>query len=222
MEVERGAHADEDGCGQANPMLGHPPLLLRRAQPDPHHVGVGCVDDPDHRFAFLRRQGPERRCVAADYLKAGKAGLQSLDQQLGHAGAAPVEEVAVPGRHRPLAERQQQIGAIDPLDERKAFEPAQPHQRHPVRSHHSGRVMDAAKPGVPLALHDSVDAADADVLAVPLPDPSLHRGHGLVRGERADSDAKDVYPRPPGGTRLGDCRALHLGQLRQRHVAIRA
>ncbi len=67
-----------------------------------------------------------------------------------------------------------------------------PDQRHPVRGHHVGASVDAAKGGVAPAFHDSMDAGHADIGAAPFIDPPRDAGDGVGHGDGTDGHAEDI------------------------------
>jgi len=81
-----------------------------------------------------------------------------------------------------------QIRTIDAVHVPKAGPFQQPHQRHAVRRDHTGCVVDAAELLGSRALHNTVDARDANVLPAGLRDPRRYRFDRRSHVDGADLD----------------------------------
>ncbi len=168
----------------------------RRAEPDPHDVGMRGRDRlGDHRVVGCV-DGPERRTEGADdpgtRVSLGEVGLQALERV--HGGTE--QEVPPPRRLRAGEHGIHEIGAIDTLDRSAGGSPApaEPHQRHAVGGHHPRIVVDQPKRGIVLALHHPVNAGDAHVVGVSPFDPIRDPIDRIAQRLRIDGDAEDVDP----------------------------
>src|SRR5258708_6892831 len=76
-----------------------------------------------------------------------------------------------------------------------------PSQRHPVGKHQPGMVVNGFQARVAVALHDAMNAADADIAALTFDDPStkFDDGESRIYGTHADAeniDGRDHVDRP--------------------------
>src|SRR5207249_1736831 len=118
-------------------------------------------------------------CKGASDGEIGKSGAKAINEPVGDARAAAIEEVAAAPEIRRCAAGQHEIGTVDALDVRTSLEVSQPHERHAVRCHQTSALMNQPERLVALALHDSVYSRHADVMRRPRPHPAGNRADGL-------------------------------------------
>ena len=152
MEVERGADADEHAARQPRAHRGHPLLLLRDADPDPHDLGAGPLDVGDDVDRLGLRERAERRCVAADDLQARVAEPQVAGELHERAVVAAAVQVHAPaGARCPLAGAIHQVGAVHAVVDLVAECLERPHQRLAVGNDEVGAENGRAQLGIVLA-----------------------------------------------------------------------
>src|SRR3954452_16088155 len=163
VEVERCADSYEDGSIEAPAHRGHPLLLLRHADPDPHDVGAGAVDLVGDRVELGVVEVAERRRAAADDPEAGELPAEvqrELDQ--GALVAPAVEEDPGPLLRRALAVAQHEVGAVDAVRQRAAERAQRPDERLAVGDDEAGAEHGVHRLGVLLGDHHGVGRGDAD------------------------------------------------------------
>ena len=87
-----------------------------------------------------------------------------------------------------------QFRAADPVGPDLATEPQQPSQRHAVRRHHPGFVMNALQLGRALAFHHAVHTGDADIVPLTSVHPLTNSVYGGLHVDGADADPQHVFP----------------------------
>src|SRR5690348_13490012 len=100
----------------------------------------------------------------------------------------------VAARFRMAKQQPHQVGAVDAVGIFITGKPQQPNHRHPVRRYHTRLIMDASDCLVALALHDAMDAGDADVLAGIFGKPLVNNREGTFKINGADTNAQNVFP----------------------------
>src|SRR3954454_11198406 len=163
VEVERGADAHEDGRIEAPAHRGHPLLLLRHADPDPHDVRAGAVDLVRDRVELGVVEVAERRRAAADDPEAGELPAEvqrELDQ--GALVAPAVEEDPSALLCRALAVAQHEVGAVDAVGQRAAERAQRPDERLAVGDDEAGAEHGVHRLGGLLGDHPRAGCGDAE------------------------------------------------------------
>ena len=78
VKVEGRAHTDQHARLKVPPVARHETFLLRRAEPDPDHIGTGAGEVDAERRDFLRMEFAKRRRGAADNFEAGQSLAESF------------------------------------------------------------------------------------------------------------------------------------------------